>query len=933
MILKRAYVLILLSVAVVFIATSFFVADPPTAEIGLLAFSPEDVAADPTKLVSAGLPNIGVGIRVYLIGNKGDATITGYSWAIGTKPASSSAALDDASSQTPFFTPDTAGQYKITLTVTNADGTSNPVELWINAGTYVGVGTVGGATPDYKKSQCAVCHSRKEEAWAQTKHATALQKKIDGEGVSFFAESCLECHTVGYRDDAVNAGFDDVASDSGWTFPSTIEAGHLLDMVINFPEVAAKANVQCENCHGPGSEHAARTSKNQIAKSFESGVCEQCHDAAPYHIFPSQWQNSKHFVATKYPSGPSRGSCVQCHTGTGFITTYDNDYDEVNTTYSNINCQTCHDPHSRDNEHQIRKMDDVTLFNGFVASGGGLGQICMSCHMSRRDADEYVLDYHSHYGPHNGPQTDMLFGTNAIEFGKPVGISPHMDVVENTCVTCHMQEFTSTGDVKTDFGDPAMTDEKAEELRDNIYGHSFWNVYTDAADTKYENVKACNTCHVGITSFDDIKAQQDFDGDLVIEGVQSEVTGMLESLALQLPPIGDPAVTVTSAYTPVQLKAVYNYLFVKNDGSKGVHNAAYAFGLLNAAFNALNIGDIGAGAISVINDVPNDQGKQVELQWFRFPGDGDTDPKIVKYGVWRKVDNMTAKASKVAVNDFDEMFNQIGKAENLLFKVGESEADVWSFVKEVPAAELAAYATVAATIFDSTITSGMYWSYFRISGHGTNNDVVMSVADSGYSVDNLDPSVPAGLNASIVGNNVVLTWAEPVDVDFDNFAVYRSDTPGFTPDNVNLVGRVTTNSFEDINLHDDGTFFYRVSAFDYSGNESDASEEYQIIVTGVDGDIGRLPTKFDLGQNYPNPFNPATVIRYALPTASDVKITIYNLLGQVVRTLVQTYESAGIKQVTWNGLDDRGIPVSPGVYLYKMQAGSYVEIKKMVLVK
>lgn len=106
-----------------------------------------------------------------------------------------------------------------------------------------------------------------------------------------------------------------------------------------------------------------------------------------------------------------------------------------------------------------------------------------------------------------------------------------------------------------------------------------------------------------------------------------------------------------------------------------------------------------------------------------------------------------------------------------------------------------------------------------------------------------------------------------------------------------------------------------------------------MIVTGVDGDIGRLPTKFDLGQNYPNPFNPATVVRYALPTASDVKITIYNLLGQVVRTLVQTYESAGIKQVTWNGLDDSGFPVSPGVYLYKMQAGSYVEIKKMVLVK
>jgi len=194
--LKKVLVLIILTGALAFIGTTFF-ADPPTAEIGLLAYSPEDVKADTTKKVSSGLPNVGVGILVYLVGNKDDTSITGYPWTLDTKPASSTAVLDDATSKTPAFIPDVTGQYKVTLTVTNADGTSDAVESWISAGTYVGVGTVEGATPDYKKSQCAVCHSGREEEWSQTKHATAAQRKIDGEGVTFFAESCLECHTVG----------------------------------------------------------------------------------------------------------------------------------------------------------------------------------------------------------------------------------------------------------------------------------------------------------------------------------------------------------------------------------------------------------------------------------------------------------------------------------------------------------------------------------------------------------------------------------------------------------------------------------------------------------------------------------------------------------------------------------------------------------------
>ncbi len=85
--------------------------------------------------------------------------------------------------------------------------------------------------------------------------------------------------------------------------------------------------------------------------------------------------------------------------------------------------------------------------------------------------------------------------------------------------------------------------------------------------------------------------------------------------------------------------------------------------------------------------------------------------------------------------------------------------------------------------------------------------------------------------------------------------------------------------------------------------------------------------------NYPNPFNPATTIRYALPEASDVRLTIYNVLGQQVRALVQGHQEAGYYRVTWDGRDDNGRVVSSGVYLYRFVSSGLVETRRMLLLK
>ena len=92
-------------------------------------------------------------------------------------------------------------------------------------------------------------------------------------------------------------------------------------------------------------------------------------------------------------------------------------------------------------------------------------------------------------------------------------------------------------------------------------------------------------------------------------------------------------------------------------------------------------------------------------------------------------------------------------------------------------------------------------------------------------------------------------------------------------------------------------------------------------------------TEFILNNNYPNPFNPVTTISYTLPQAALVRMTIYDLLGRQVRTLLNQTQDAGFKSVIWNATNDYGKPVSAGVYLYKIQAGEFVQTRKMVLLK
>ncbi len=696
-----------------------------TANIKVIALSPRDIAdGGLTSPTSSGLKNVGQGELVYLMGGGASSdTVTAYAWSLEAPlPAGSAAVLDSFTTQMTTFIPDTVGHFVVKLQITTLAGTHDTT-ITINSAHYVGVGGMETSIPTNTAiGQCGQCHFGNTSEWMGTGHASMLKTQISGLGSAGYASYCISCHVVGYdvASTAVNGGFDDVATALGWTFPATLTPANWdTALVIDRPDLAHLGNIQCENCHGPGSTHFGDPANTDM--TLEVGVCAECHDSGSHHIFPMQWANSGHSTAV---TSSSSGSCQKCHSSYGFVKSVDNDWigsDQPGSGLNQITCAACHDPHSAENDHQIRKMDDVTLGNGVVVSGGGYGQLCMNCHISRRDAETYAIEYHSHYGPHHGPQTDMLVGTNAITFGMHIPSSTHSKVIENTCVTCHMADTPASG-----YG------------ANRVGSHSFaMEAVNDTTGAVTHNVAGCVSCHGAITSFDDLMAKADYDGDGSIESAQHEILGLLDAVGMLLPPLGDPAVSIANTYTTVQLGAAYNYEFVREDRSKGVHNFQYAMNLLKVSHAALTTGDLGAGAISEISDVPNDQGKQVRVVWGGFTGDGIAAMPITNYSLWRRVDVMAKGSLKKDIPIFASR-EQLLSSDPSNLKIGArvmAGDELWDFAGQVPATGMDSYGAVVSTLYDSTAANGKQLSFFVVTGHTSNPALYfMSAPDSGYSI-------------------------------------------------------------------------------------------------------------------------------------------------------------------------------------------------------
>ncbi len=176
---------------------------------------------------------------------------------------------------------------------------------------------------------------------------------------------------------------------------------------------------------------------------------------------------------------------------------------------------------------------------------------------------------------------------------------------------------------------------------------------------------------------------------------------------------------------------------------------------------------------------------------------------------------------------------------------------------------------------------------------------------------------------NVVGGIVMLSWSTATEINNSGFQVERSDDNenfaqiGFVPG----FGTTTESKFYTFadNSSISGTHYYRLKQIDFEG-----SFTYSEV---VEVNVG-LPTEFALQQNYPNPFNPTTKIHYSVPADGFVNIAVYNLLGENVTNIVNSIQKAGSYEVTFDATN-----FTSGMYLYRMESGDFVSVRKMMILK
>jgi hypothetical protein len=565
--------------------------------------APVKGATAPAWNISTGLKAVGVQSRAYIEVDTAGSGLSGApTWAIVSQPGGSTATLDSTGTLINSIKTDVVGQYIFSVMVGAVTGYDT-----LFASTYV------DASTDVLGCMCHTTAPAIKTAWEKSAHSKIFKDGITGNlevelGKGAYAASCIKCHTVGWDPTANNNNFGYQVNQSGWDttwyqglqFLNNdywIPTGDTSKWTMLNANQKGQATIGCETCHGPAVGHKGAPSKNTIGKSLDADVCNQCHDGSRRHSLGTYYNLSLHAILpTGTPAEGGRANCQPCHTGKGFLYYLDHNKDTTglaatwNTATdagTSISCQVCHDPHGSDNPAQLRtaSIKGDSLRNGYVLPANlrtGVGLLCANCHSSRYSVKARVkpnsapyYGFTSRYGPHENPQADMFYGSNGYQFDDTTftGLGTHQGL-EGGCVTCHMQ------------GRMNRLDGSANVLPN----HSFSMTDTTFATGVYKPTDVCANCHGEIEEFNDVKAFYDYDRNGKIEGVQTEVQGLLNQLKAILPKDGTGEVVGSGTLSNADSAAVagrfdyvagiWNYRFVTADGSMGVHNTKYAVRLL-----------------------------------------------------------------------------------------------------------------------------------------------------------------------------------------------------------------------------------------------------------------------------------------------------------------------------------------------------------------
>jgi hypothetical protein len=862
---------------------------------------------------SSGLNVVGVGEVVYVAASVGSLTGTSFQWSIPTKPTGSTAAIVDADKVGKMFTADVLGDYTVQLKITHSKGDTTLTQNVV-AAKYVGY------------ERCAQCHANLPHAgfvdeYKQTGHFSMLQRALSGTLSNHYTGACVRCHSLSSNTSNLNLavknndGWEDVADSLGWTFPGSLTQGTWVqDSSPSTPDAVTVGNwsldlegsawdslpaplkklagIQCESCHGPGSAHASTANTAKIGKSIGVGVCARCHDDGHYHNRPEEWEHSGHGRVWSR----NTASCSVCHTGSGFLLTTGEGlkpYDDASIVPASFElgvtqtCATCHNPHSVAKDHQLRFSGEVTLEAMQVGSEVpkpitfdlGNGAMCAQCHNLRPGANAIGTSiHHSH-------QTEMVLGVGGHHYPDVEYSSGSHKFMENACVTCHMSAAPAGGEL-------------------HLGGHSWAMNYAGpdsvlGTSDDIHNTTGCANCHGPITDFD-------------VNGAQDEIEEMLVTLADLLPKVaGDPTEVATffgsghgaaeRDMTDAELRAAWNQRFVHDDGSMGVHNFVYARQLLASALKAME----GTAPAALAGD---------------FNGSGRVD--FADLFLFLQHFNTSASSS-----NWDARYDFSGNG-----VVGFAD---W-------------------LMFLDTFGNSSSSSKPVLANNGMNTQALLSLIGSDR--PSIDQSHIA-LTVQATGLTAMQGYMATISYDPSKLTFVRAvrahqtvmpaakDAPGLTILSQTEGRIVVTDAVVD-GQPISGSGLLADLVFELLAPVDPSAVEIEIAqIFDPENGINQAAHMADLAApqapsyttalqgNFPNPFNPSTTIRYSVAEAGNVRIVLYNALGQEVRTLVDNQKLAGDYSVQWNGLDNSGRQAASGVYVTRMETNGFTATHQMVLLK
>lgn len=300
-----------------------------------------------------------------------------------------------------------------------------------------------------------------------------------------------------------------------------------------------------------------------------NATCGQCHNfSETIESKMVQWEASLHRTGGTFERNST--SCAPCHVSKGFREVLETGQQETAEAISNptpVNCYTCH------NIHQTYAVEDwalattepVTHWQGSTTYDGGNGNLCANCHQSRV-TDPFPDDGSPNgnfeitsfrFGPHHGPQSNLLLGVGGYDLAE--ASHPHFNADNGSCIGCHM----------------------AEPYGDQAGGHNMALGYQYHGHTELL-VEGCMDCH---TDEDQLKANtEEFIAE--IEADMEELWQMLVDAGVGDP--DNPTYAVTGTHTNAQAGAFYNFKYIEEDKSKGIHNPTYTRNMIQAAKDALS---------------------------------------------------------------------------------------------------------------------------------------------------------------------------------------------------------------------------------------------------------------------------------------------------------------------------------------------------------